>query len=141
MNRPEWRALWNLSVFPSAPCDPKKTAIDAIGESGEKVFRIVHDSFHHFLGPDETCFPLETGIVHISGVEADIDQAQFKDEHRVLIGPRDLMHNQAQISALERQGYSGFYSYEPFSAQVQGMPKEELAKALDENIELIRSMG
>jgi 2-keto-myo-inositol isomerase len=117
----------------------KKTAIEAIGVSGEKVFRIVHDSFHHFLGPDEAFFPHETGIVHISGVESNIDQTQFTDGHRILIGPHDVMHNQAQIRALERQGYTGFYSYEPFSSQVQEMDFEALLAALDESLKFIQS--
>ena len=53
----------------------KKMAIQAIRESGQDVYRLVHDTFHHFLGPDDRIFPAETGIVHISGVEIDIDQA------------------------------------------------------------------
>ena len=119
----------------------KETAIQAIRESGEDVYRIVHDTFHHFLGPDEKVFPAETGIVHISGVEADIGQAQFKDDHRILIGPQDVMHNQSQIRALEEQGYTGFYSFEPFSPQVQQMSITALSKALDESLELIQSLA
>lgn len=119
----------------------KETAIQAIRESGQDVYRIVHDTFHHFLGPDEKVFPAETGIVHMSGVESDIDQAQFKDDHRILIGPKDVMDNQAQIRELEAQGYSGFYSFEPFSPNVQQMSIKELSKALDESLELIQSLA
>ena len=86
-------------------------------------------------------FPGETGIVHISGVEADIDQAQFRDKHRLLIGPKDVMSNRAQISDLERLGYTGFYSFEPFSPQVQKMSIKALSKALDESLELIQSLA
>lgn len=118
----------------------KETAIQAIRESGQDMYRIVHDTFHHFLGPDEKVFPAETGIVHISGAEADIDPALFRDDHRILIGPKDVMGNKAQISELEAQGYSGFYSFEPFSPNVQQMSIEELSKALDESLELIQSL-
>lgn len=119
----------------------KETAIQAIRASGQDVYRIVHDTFHHFLGPDEKVFPAETGIVHISGAEADIDKAQFRDDHRILIGPKDVMGNQVQISALEDQGYTGFYAFEPFSSQVQNMSIKALSKALDESLELIQSLG
>lgn len=119
----------------------KETAIQAIRESGEDAYRIVHDTFHHFLGPDEKLFSAETGIVHISGVEADIDQAQFEDDHRILIGPKDRIDNQAQISEMEAQGYSGFYSFEPFSPNVQKMSLKELSKALDESLEVIQSLA
>lgn len=118
----------------------KEMAIQAIRECGEDVYWIVHDTFHHFLGPDEKVFPAQTGIVHISGVEADIDQAPFRDEHRILIGPKDVMYNQAQISELEGQGYTGFYSFEPFSPQVQKMSKKDLSKAVHESLELILSL-
>lgn len=119
----------------------KETAIQAIQASGQDVYRIVHDTFHHFLGPDEKVFSAETGIVHISGVEAHIDQARFRDEHRILVGPKDVMDNRAQISELEAQGYTGFYSFEPFSSHVQQMTIKELSKALDKSLELIQSLA
>jgi 2-keto-myo-inositol isomerase len=124
--------------FEACSLRSKETAVQAIRESGEEVYRIVHDTFHHFLGPDEKVFPTETGLVHISGVETDIDPTQFRDEHRILIGPQDVMDNQTQISELEGKGYSGFYSLEPFSPQVQKMPIKALSQALDESLELIQ---
>jgi 2-keto-myo-inositol isomerase len=126
--------------FSESSLRSKRKAVEAIGESEENVFRMVHDSFHHFIGPDESFFPLETGIVHISGVESEIDRTRLRDGHRLLIGPKDVIHNQAQIGTLERQGYRGFYSYEPFSAQVQEMDFKTLLAALDESISLIQSI-
>ena len=97
----------------------------------------MHDTFHHYLGPDETVFPEYTGLVHISGVETDIPTSQIRDGHRVLIGGRDIMDNKAQIQALESQGYNGFYSFEPFSSDVQNMSLEQLTDALSESLEFI----
>lgn len=108
----------------------KQTAVQAIQESGYDGYRLVHDTFHHYLGPDETFFPEYTGLVHISGVETDIPTSQIRDGHRILIGEKDIMGNKAQIRALESQGYTGMYSFEPFSPEVQNMPLEELKRAL-----------
>lgn len=119
----------------------KETAIHAIRESGEDVYQIVHDTFHHFLGPDEKVFPAETGLVHISGVEEDMDPAQFRDEHRILIGTGDVIGNRTQISALENQGYEGFYSFEPFGSKVQQMSPEALSYALEESLKLLQSLA
>jgi 2-keto-myo-inositol isomerase len=119
----------------------KDRAIQAIQESGSSVYGIVHDTFHHFLGPDEKVFPAETGIVHISGVEGDMDPTRFRDEHRILIGPRDVMGNQAQINALESQGYDGFYSFEPFGSEVQEMSLEDFSISLEESLKLLQSLA
>ncbi len=40
--------------------------IDEVG--GGAVFRLVHDTFHHFLAGGGELFPERTGIVHVSGV-------------------------------------------------------------------------
>lgn len=115
----------------------KTVAVEAIGESGFDSFKLVHDSFHHYLGPDETVYPEKTGLVHISGVETALSKPQILDEHRVLIGAEDIMGNQTQIKALEANGYKGLYSFEPFSTQVQDMSRDKLKAALLESLELI----
>jgi 2-keto-myo-inositol isomerase len=127
--------------FKESSLRSKETAVKAIRESGNGVYGIVHDTFHHFLGPDEKVFPAETGVVHISGVEGDMDLTQFKDEHRILIGSRDVMGNQVQIRTLESQGYEGFYSFEPFGSEVQQMSPEVLSNALEESLKLLQSLA
>lgn len=115
----------------------KNTAVQAIQESGYDGYRLVHDTFHHYLGPDETFFPEYTGIVHISGVETDIPMSQIRDGHRILIGEKDIMGNKAQIRALESQGYTGMYSFEPFSPEVQHLSLEELKRAFAACLEFL----
>jgi 2-keto-myo-inositol isomerase len=115
----------------------KKTAIQAIQESGYAKYRLVHDTFHHYLGTDEAVYPQQTGLVHISGVETHLPKAQIRDGHRVLIGAHDLMNNKAQIQALESQGYIGPYSFEPFSSDVQKMSLGALKNALTESLEFL----
>jgi len=47
----------------------KEEAVDAIeAVGGSDVFRIVHDTFHHFVAGETKMFPKMTGLVHISGV-------------------------------------------------------------------------
>jgi 2-keto-myo-inositol isomerase len=101
----------------------KATALAAIDEAGgAEVFRVVHDTFHHYLAGETALFPARTGLVHISGVEdASLPLDSIRDAHRVLVGPADLMDNVGQIRALLRGGYAGAVSFEPFAASVQAL--------------------
>ncbi len=98
----------------------KREALDAIGAvDGGDVFRLVHDTFHHHLAGEAELFADRTGLVHISGVEdSALTPSQMLDEHRVLVGEKDLLDNVGQIRALREAGYTGFYSFEPFAASV-----------------------
>jgi 2-keto-myo-inositol isomerase len=123
----------------------KVTAMQAIQESGCKSYKIVHDTFHHHLGPD-TAGSLEndydiacTGLVHLSGVESDIPFSKYKDEHRIFITNRDNLENLAQIEQLTKLGYKGDYSFEPFAGEVQTMEIDALKAAINQSIDLIAS--
>ena len=73
----------------------KKTAIEAIEGSGYRdVYRIVHDTFHHYLGTDKDFYPEYTGLVHVSGVESDVDDAEMRDMHRILVSEKDRLKKQ-----------------------------------------------
>jgi 2-keto-myo-inositol isomerase len=116
--------------FGESSLDSVVAAARAIEEAGGGCFRIVYDTFHHFLGPDDEDSIAEgldfslIGIVHASGVEEDIDIEDMKDEHRVLITEADRMDNLYQIERLTAMGYSGNVALEPFSPRVQNMPKD-----------------
>ncbi len=116
----------------------KDTAVKAILESGYDEYKLVHDTFHHYLSVDETFYSSYTSLVHISGVEAELPKSHIKDEHRLLIGSKDIMSNKAQIDALEKQGYKGFYSFECFSPEIQKMPLEMLQEAIEHSLKFIR---
>src|SRR4030066_242985 len=61
----------------------------AIQESGYPVYKIVHDTFHHHIGPDtfdniQNDYDISyTGLVHISGVESNIPVKEYKDNKTV----------------------------------------------------------
>jgi 2-keto-myo-inositol isomerase len=117
----------------------KAEAIEAIDELGQgERFRVIHDTFHHYLAGETRTFPERTGLVHISGVEDhDLPLNRIRDAHRVLVGPKDLLGNLAQIRALGAGGYTGPYSFEPFAASVH--TTGDIAGALHSSMRYIES--
>ena len=92
-------------------------SIHAIGGVG--AFRLVHDTFHHFVAGEKKMFPGHTGLVHISGVtDPSATAATMRDPHRVLVDAADRIGNIAQLRALRAGGYDGAVSFEPFAASV-----------------------
>ncbi|MQY76781.1 MAG: TIM barrel protein [Spirochaeta sp.] len=119
------------------------TAMQAIQESGSPNYRLVHDTFHHYLGPDnldelKRDYDISyTGIVHMSGVESSIPRLKFRDEHRVMITAADRMKNLDQIAWLQKCGYRGDFSFEPFAREVQNLNTVELKLAVGRSIDFI----
>jgi len=119
------------------------TAMNAIQESGYPVYKIVHDTFHHHIGPDtfdtiENDYDISyTGLVHISGVECDIPVEEYRDNHRVLVTAQDRLQNKEQIELLLKLGYAGNISFEPFSKTIQEMEIEKIKSAINNSIEYI----
>jgi 2-keto-myo-inositol isomerase len=109
----------------------KRDAVSAIREvGGEDVFRLVHDTFHHYLAGERELFPELTGLIHISGVtDRDVPTADIRDSHRVLVDGDDIMDNAGQIRALRAAGCDAPLSFEPFAAQVHALTDPEAALA------------
>jgi len=119
-------------------------AMKAIQESGhEKYYKIVHDTFHHHIGPDsietlDSEYDVSyTGLIHVSGVESDIPTNRYRDAHRILIGFADKLKSREQIEKLVALGYAGDISFEPFAKDIQQLEIEELKTAINESIEYI----
>jgi len=100
----------------------KEEAVDAIeAVGGNDVFRVVHDTFHHFVAGETKMFPKMTGLVHISGVvDPWATAATMRDPHRVLVDASDRIGAVDQLRALRAGGYEGPASFEPFAASVHG---------------------
>ena len=99
-------------------------AIEAVG--GADVFRVVHDTFHHYVVGETKMFPKMTGLVHISGVtDATATAGTMRDPHRVLVGADDRIGNLAQLRTLRADGYGRPASFEPFAASVHASPDIE----------------
>ncbi len=121
----------------------KVNALQAIRESGCRCYKMVHDTFHHHLGPDSADtlkdnFDIASiGLVHVSGVENDIPSHQYRDDHRILITDKDNLKNREQIELLMKLGYKGDISFEPFAKEVQALENEVLKAAIDRSINLM----
>lgn len=112
------------------------TAVQAIKASGQGCYKVLADSFHHYLGPDsleDLCSAAKEGwigFVHISGVEDAIPKEAFLDGNRILPGPKDVMQSKKTVEALAASGFAGDVSFEPFSKVVQEMDASRLSAAL-----------
>lgn len=96
-------------------------AIDATGTA--ETFKLVHDTFHHFVAGEKDMFPERTGLVHISGVtDKTQTAATMRDPHRVLVAAGDMIGNAGQIRKLLAEKYTGVFSFEPFAASVHEDP-------------------
>ena len=129
--------------FPESSLRSVLSASQAIREAGGSCYRMVFDTFHHYLGPD-TAEDVEqkldvslVGLVHASGVEAELDKGAMKDGHRVLVTNGDRMGNVAQIARLVARGYAGDVSLEPFSSEVQKLDRKAFLEAARETIGIL----
>lgn len=125
--------------FASCSLRSKREAVEAIrAVRGEALFKLTHDTFHHYLAGDPELFPEMTGLVHISGVEDDsLDDSQMRDAHRVLVGPGDRIGNIEQLAALLAEGYDGPVSFEPFATELRSL--SDPAAAIRASMEFIRA--
>ena len=97
-------------------------------------FKLLHDTFHHFLSGETEFFPRETAVVHVSGVLAGKAKPAITDEDRILVTQGDIMDNRGQVKALLAGGCTAAISYEPFSSQVRELPMGELKGQLQQSI-------
>jgi 2-keto-myo-inositol isomerase len=107
-------------------------AIEALGAAGR--YKLVHDTFHHYLAGGGPLFPEHTGIVHVSGVvDPKPSVSEMRDEHRVLVDDHDRLGNIEQLLALRQAGYDGPVSFEAFSPVVHSIsdPKAALSRSFD----------
>lgn len=117
----------------------KVLAWRAIAASGGRNYRLVHDTFHHMLGPDAQEPALDrsyevrmTGLVHISGVATrTVPLGRLSDRHRGLVFPSDRLESKKQLRWLIEHGYQGPVSLEPFAPEIQRLEYARLKRALE----------
>jgi 2-keto-myo-inositol isomerase len=116
--------------FATSSLRSKREAADAItAVDGWEVFRLLHDTFHHAIAEDRDLYPLQTELVHISGVaDREVALAEMRDSHRELIDVDDRLANVEQIEELLAGGYEGLFSFEPFAPVVHELaaPREAI---------------
>jgi 2-keto-myo-inositol isomerase len=129
--------------FPESSLASIVVAAEAIKRSGFDCYRVVLDTFHHYLGPDtehdiDASFAKgQAGLIHVSAVVADIAKDACKDAHRVMPSAADRMKSGDQVARMVSLGYAGDISFEPFSAEVQKMDRKTLAEAVNASIKCL----
>ena len=107
-------------------------AIDDVG--GAKQFKLTHDTFHHFVAGETEMFAKRTGLIHVSGVvDRKHTAATMRDPQRVLVDAQDMINNKGQVEKMLADGYKGYISFEPFSAQVHKSKQiaRDVARSMD----------
>ncbi len=113
----------------------KRAALKGIARCNyPQSYKLLHDTFHHYLSNETEFFPKETAIVHVSGLLAGKTKAATTDEDRILVTRDDIMDNRGQVAALLEGGCTAPISYEPFSSQVRDLPLSELKAQLQKSI-------
>jgi 2-keto-myo-inositol isomerase len=103
------------------------------------AYKLLHDTFHHYLGEEADFFPGETALVHVSGVLPGKARGAITDLDRVLVTGDDILDNRGQVATLRKSGYTGPYSFEPFSQEVQSLPVATLKNDLQKSIHYLFS--
>lgn len=99
-------------------------------------FGIVHDSFHHAIARDPH-YSTHTALVHLSGVpDLGLPLEELGDQHRILVGPDDILGNIAQAQHLA-DVTAAPWSFEPFASEVGESPT--LVADLRSSIDYIRA--
>jgi len=130
--------------FPESSLDSLLTAQSAVADSGAN-FRLVYDTFHHYLGQDDAR-AIErdldislVGMVHASGVRRDRLRPGLRDEDRGLVDHHDAIGNREQIARLRRLGYAGPVSLEPFAPDLAALSRAELVPTLERSLRLLET--
>lgn len=121
------------------------TAMKAIREVRYEGYKIVFDTFHHAIGPDnleklnnEYDIKL-TGIIHVSAITTDISKEKYKDEHRNIDFKNDKLRSKEQVDCFIKSGYNGIISFEPFARDLQELDIEELKNRINKAIKYLLS--
>lgn len=129
--------------FKSSSLSSAILALKAIKEVGYEGYKIVYDTFHHYLGPDDLSIIDKeydmrfTGLMHISAVTVDLVPEQYRDEHRNMDFKKDKLNNKEQINFFVQHGYDGIISFEPFFTEVQKLKARELKELINQAIEYL----
>lgn len=125
--------------FEECALSRKSDAVKGIyAAAGERVFHLVHDTFHHHLSGEDIFYPDLTGLIHISGVEeVGLPVDRMRDGHRVLVGNADRLGNIRQLKVLIERGYRGAFSFEPFAMEIS--EATDIEKRLRASIDYVRA--
>lgn len=132
--------------FPTSSLRSISLAQKLIRESGCRTYKIVHDTFHFYLGTDSMQDLLKAydksliGLVHVSSAAKSTPTINLKDGDRVLpdmVDRQDILNSREQIKALADIGYRGDISFEAFSNKVQELNLKDFKKHINNSIDFL----
>lgn len=130
--------------FPESSLRDPSLAVSIIGEIGSSAYRITLDTFHFAVAEQNqedlgsAKVPADRiGIVHLSGVTKGGPVNSFRDPDRVYVNREDRCGNIESVERLVRAGYSGPFSFEPFSPTVHNLRPGELRSTIIDSMRLI----
>ena len=95
-----------------------KEAVEAIRKTQFSCYRVLIDTFHHYVGPEgDDVFGdalAMTGLVHVSGVAGGDARQPLGDAQRSLVDASDVIGTREQLQSLLSLGYRGDISFEPY---------------------------
>lgn len=130
--------------FPVSSLRSFKLAGRLIRET-QSPFKMTLDTFHyHLAGLSLTDYAQnidvqQIGLVHLSGVEDLRATDLLTDEERIMLTTKDVLKSKEQVVELEKLGYQGLYSFEPFSSTLMNWSAEDVEKAINESIDYLCS--
>lgn len=107
-------------------------------------YKLVLDTFHHYLSDvtqsefDAQIRVEQIGLVHLSGVEDPRIKGALSDEERIMLSDKDRLASVIQVQNLERLGYQGIYSFEPFSSQLNTWTEGDIEREIRQSIALLQ---
>lgn len=130
--------------FPVSSLRSFKLAGRLIRET-QSPFKMTLDTFHYHLAGlslidyAQNIDVQQIGLVHLSGVEDLRATDLLTDEERIMLTTKDVLKSKEQVVELEKLGYQGLYSFEPFSSTLMNWSAEDVEKAVNESIDYLCS--
>lgn len=132
--------------FPESSLRDPRRAAAIVASVDPQAYAITLDTFHfavagqrpEIIGDD--ALPAERiGMVHLSGVTRPGPVAEFRDPDRVYVDERDRCGNIETVARLRAAGYTGAFSFEPFSPEVHRLSRQDTEQRLLESMAVVRS--
>nr|WP_154324393.1 TIM barrel protein [Pantoea sp. 201603H] len=116
----------------------------ALIRAAQLPFRLVLDTFHHYLyeAAEDEFDDLDIhniGLVHISGVIDPRPTGMLADEQRLMLSKNDRLDSIGQVQRLEMLGYRGIYAFEPFSSTLETWHEADIEREIHHSIALLQA--
>ncbi|MYV17530.1 TIM barrel protein [Furfurilactobacillus milii] len=115
----------------------------ALKISGVDNFKIVADTFHYFLAGvtardiQKRVDVKQIGLVHMSTVAPGKSVSSLADEDRMMLDNADESRCLEYVRLLQASGYSGNYSFEPFSSKLRQWDLNRASESIAVSVQMV----